>query len=93
MLILGFSVNPFLGKHDSEPRGSRRFGKVSRGVVLPPDHLRSFFKAFALTGVCTACNRRFIAPRTPGEDPLHRMTHEFNEHDCNEDASQARPRS
>jgi hypothetical protein len=41
-----------------------------------------------LAGVCTACNRRFMVPHTPGEDPIHKLTREFNEHDCNEDASQ-----
>lgn len=31
-----------------------------------------------LTAVCTACNRRFIARHEPGEDPVHRLTREFN---------------
>jgi len=45
-----------------------------------------------LTGVCTACNRRFIARQEPGKDPVHRLTQDFNEHNCEEDASQAAAR-
>ena len=35
-----------------------------------------------LTAVCTACNRHFIVRHESSEDPLHRMTREFNDHDC-----------
>jgi hypothetical protein len=45
-----------------------------------------------LTGVCTGCNRRFISKHEPGTDPIHRMTQEFNDHNCHEDASQAAAR-
>jgi len=41
------------------------------------------------SGVCTACNRRFIAKPKPGEDAMHWLSRKFNDHDCNDDASQA----
>jgi hypothetical protein len=42
-----------------------------------------------LVGVCTACNRRFLAPHESGRDPIHRLTAEFNEHNCNDDRNQS----
>jgi hypothetical protein len=42
-----------------------------------------------LAAVCTACNRRFVVRQEPGEDPIHRLTREFNDHDCKEESSPA----
>jgi hypothetical protein len=45
-----------------------------------------------LIGVCTACNRRFMARQTHGEDPIHRLTRDFNDHNCNDDGTQTADR-
>jgi hypothetical protein len=41
------------------------------------------------SGVCASCNRRFVAKPKPGEDAMHWLTREFNDHDCDDDNSQA----
>jgi hypothetical protein len=45
------------------------------------------------SGVCTSCNRRFIARPHPGEDLIHSLTREFDEHDCKENASKTGARA
>ena len=44
------------------------------------------------SGVCTACNRRFVAKPRPDEDAMHWLTREFDDHDCNDDAHQGAAR-
>ena len=49
-------------------------------------HVVSDAKGEPSSGVCTACNRRFIPQPEPGEDAVHWLTREFNDHDCSDDA-------
>jgi hypothetical protein len=42
-------------------------------------HVISDAKGDPSSGVCTACNRRFIAKPRPGEDAMHWLTREFND--------------
>jgi hypothetical protein len=55
-------------------------------------HVINDAQGYPSSGVCTVCNRRFIARPKTGEDAMHCLTREFNDHNCKEDANQAAAR-